>query len=504
MTPEMVIKDSIIYRCLTALFHTVLRLASHSRTVRYFLNVPSYSTGRFINDSLAVRLASVPVRCLLRPVKAAGSLLRRSAPYSRALNLPLPAAVSHSRVLGAIGGIRVESALWLLISYPVVDYLIRNIPSLSSFAGSWDELLLLFIVLAWPVQMAVRGKITFRHTGLDIPILVYTGIAIFLFFMRSLDVSLALEGIRVYLEYMLWFFVGSNLLLNRRQFDALTRGAVAVGVLVSLVGIYQYVTGVQMPAEWVDQAEEGVTRVFSIVTSPNVLGSLLLFFIPLALARMLIAKNRQSRLAYLSALGVLLACMVMTYSRGAWLALAVSITVMGLLYSPRLIIAMGVGGLAGILFVPGISSRLSYMLSPAYMASSQRAGRIARWTLGLEKLTENPFLGTGFGNFGGAVAARRIPGSYYVDNFYLKTAVESGLIGLLALIWLLVGALRCGYDAFKKISDGSLKIMAAAILAGLTGVVTHNLVENIFEVPMMTTYFWLMAGILLSLPHIEE
>jgi len=29
-------------------------------------------------------------------------------------------------------------------------------------------------------------------------------------------------------------------------------------------------------------------------------------------------------------------------------------------------------------------------------------------------------------------------------------------------------------------------------------------VENIFEVPMMSTYFWFLAGVLLSLPHIDE
>jgi len=46
--------------------------------------------------------------------------------------------------------------------------------------------------------------------------------------------------------------------------------------------------------------------------------------------------------------------------------------------------------------------------------------------------------------------------------------------------------------------------MAVGIIAGLCGVLVHNVVENIFEVPMMSTYFWLLLGILAAFPHIEK
>jgi len=214
-------------------------------------------------------------------------------------------------------------------------------------------------------------------------------------------------------------------------------------------------------------------------------------FIPVTLGRLLASDNRRNQSLYIGALLLMLACMVFTYSRGAWLALAGAMAVLSLLYNPRLLLLMGAGSLAAAQMVPGIGSRLAYMFSSEYLASSGKAGRIALWQKGLDKFLQDPLLGSGFGTYGGAVAARRIPGSVYTDNFYLKTAVESGLIGLMALLWLLACTFRCGYAAYRKIS-------------GLIGVALHNSVENIFEVPMMATYFWFLSGVLISIPHLED
>ncbi|MFZ5634583.1 MAG: O-antigen ligase family protein [Bacillota bacterium] len=501
MTLAGIIKNSITYRFLSG----IRNAAANSYSYKLLRTPPRYTSPQFMKDSLILRTASGLARLLLRPLSSSGSALRRWSGGSAVFNLKAPEVLAQSQFFKAAAGIRVETALWLAVLYPVVDYLLRSAPAPGFLAGSWDELLLVFIIAAWPVQMALRGKVTYRYTGLDIPVLVYMGIVLFLFFMRSRNVSLAVEGARLYLEYLVWFFIGSNLILNRRQFDALVKGMIGVAALVAVVGVYQYIIGVQMPAGWVDQAEAELrTRVFSIVVSPNVLGSLLVLFIPLTTGQLLISRGRWARAAYLAALAVMLACLVFTFSRGAWLALGLSLTALSLMYNPLLLLIMAAGAIAAARLVPGIGTRLSYMLSPAYLASSQKGGRLGLWQMGLDRLRQDPLFGSGFGTFGGAVAARRVPGSFYVDNFYLKTAVESGLIGLLALLWLLAGAFRFGYVAYRKIKDSGLKVLAAAILSGLLGVAAHNVVENIFEVPMMATYFWLLAGILVSLPHIDD
>jgi len=506
LQPSEVLKESLFYKMLAGLGALFTRHKSGSLAVGFLTRPPSYTGKEVAASSALITLAGKLAWLLMTPVAAAGSFFRSCLPGSRLCSLGAPSALENSLAWRTVTGTRVETALWLIVLYPVVDYLLRNISPLAGLAGSWDELLFLFILVAWPLQMAARGNIAWRRTMMDIPVIVYIGIILFLYFLRSPDATLALEGARVYIQYLLWYFVAANLIINHRQLDALATGLIATATILALIGIYQYIVGVEMPAGWVDQAEAGVrTRVFSLVTSPNVLGSLLVLFIPMTISRIINLKNRiHWQLIYAACLAAMLACLLFTYSRGAWLALAGALALYSILYSPKMFLVMALGGLAGLKFVPGIGSRLSYMLSAEYMASSARAGRLARWSMGLDRLKENPWFGEGFGRFGGAVAARRIPGSFYVDNFYLKTAVESGLIGLLALLWLLLNAFRLGIDAVRRLADHKTRLLAAGMLAGLTGVILHNGVENIFEVPMMATYFWFLAGMLAAAPEVND
>jgi len=480
------------------------RYSRYSRLRGFFYDVPVHHRPAVYEHSLVVRLVSRLAAAAAAPLEKAAGAVRRGLPASRVHNARVPGWLSASRLYAALAGVRVETLLWAVVLYVVLDYAFRTLPAASSLAPVWDELLLLVIAALWPVQMALRGRLAYRRTQVDMPVFIFIGVSLVLFFLRSPDTGLAMEGLRVYLQYVLWFFVGSNLLLNLAQCRALVRGMVAVAALIAAHGVYQYIIGVEMPAGWVDAAEAGVrTRVYSIIGSPNVLGSFLVLFIPVTLSQFLSSSRRGTRYLYLACLALMAFCLVVTYSRGAWAALAGALLVYSLLYNWRMLAALAAGAALAPQIFPGIVSRLTYLLSPAYLASSQRAGRLARWQVALDKVRDNPLAGEGFGRFGGAVAARHIPGSFYVDNFYLKTAVEAGLLGLAALLWLLLSVVRCGLSAAARLRDGYLKLLAVGILSGLVGVMLHNGVENIFEVPMMCTYFWLLAGFLAALPFID-
>ncbi|NTW05057.1 MAG: polymerase [Peptococcaceae bacterium] len=499
------INNSLVFQLVTSSLKTLDKYKEKSSLIRFLTTPPLYTKDAFLKKSGLYSLLSKALSTMARPFTAAGAFFDTYRPYSKISGLKLPKAAQDSSSWRTLSGIRVESALWLMIFYPIIDFFLRKIPSLAFLSSGWDELLMVAILLAWPVQMAFRDRLHYRYTPVDLPILIYIGITLFLFFMRSWNLSLAMEGTRVYLEYLIWFFIGSNLLQNKKQFYALMKGIALVALIVAAYGIFQQITGIETPAEWVDKAEAGIqTRVFSIVVSPNVLGSLLIPFIMITGGQLLSSHKRWERWAWLGVLGVLATCMIFTYSRGAWLALGLAALIFCLLYNPRLIFLAIIGAFAAIKLVPGIGSRFSYLFSSAYINSSQRGGRLALWQAALEKFKHDPIFGSGFGTFGGAVAARRVPDGFYVDNFFLKTLAEAGIIGLMAFVWLLFSLIRSGWAAFKSIRDPDLKIMAGAILAGLIGVAAHNGVENIFEVPMMASYFWLLAGMLLALPMIEK
>lgn len=499
------IKESLVYKIPAKIFCFLAKYLPYSLINKFFTNTPIYTQKTIVSQSTILNLWGKFLSFILSPLVFIGNIIKNALPYSF-MNKPKAPFIQNSLSFNLIQKTKVEYALWLLVSYPLIDYILRNVPALESLSGGWDEILVFLIFIAWPTQMAIRGKIIWQKSFMDIPILIYAVIMVFLFLLRSLDISLAVEGIRVYLQYLICYFIATNLITTKNQWNSLLNGFIAVVTILSFIGIGQFVLGVEMPTHWVDQAEEGIrTRSFSLVTSPNVLGSLLVLFIPLTFSQVIKSKGNLKNISiYSLCLISMLLCIIFTYSRGAWLALAGAMLLYCFLYKPKTVLLLIVGGIALLKFIPGISSRMSYMFSSAYITSSLKAGRLSRWGTALEYLKENLWLGEGFGRFGGAVAARRIPGSFYVDNFYLKTGVECGLIGLLALFWMLLNIIRLAFWVLKSISEKSSKLLAVGLLSGLFGVMLHCGVENIFEVPLMCTYFWFITGMLAILPIILE
>lgn len=482
----------------------IMRAWQQSVVYGWTYGTPAYSRQEAVRLSLLGRTATAVAETLGHPLETAGTAIRRGLAESLFFKIKFPPVFNNSLALRSLAGIRVETLLWLVFSYILIDYALReSLGTTSPLASYWDELLLVAVFLAWPVQMALRGKLTYRLTPLDLPILLYLAAAAFLFLVRSPQLEIAVEGVRVYVEYLFWFFVASNLLLNKRQARALVNWLVLLGTLVALHGVYQYIIGVEIPTTWLDSTESVRTRVFSIVGSPNVLGSFLVLVIPITVSQVLSARGRLLKYFYALCLAPMILSLFFTYSRGAWLAMAGALAIYGLLYNWRILLALAAAAYTAPKIIPGIASRIGYMLSPAYLLSSARAGRVARWNMALNKLQNHPLFGEGFGRFGGAVAARHISSSNYVDNFYLKTAAESGLLGIAALLWLLLCGIRCALNSYRRLTDTYLKGLAMGLISGLLGVLLHNGVENIFEVPMMTVYFWLLLGMTAALPFLK-
>lgn len=392
-----------------------------------------------------------------------------------------------------------QVGLYLLASYSVLDYVFRLQGGIM--AGLWDELLFIGIVATYLLHLIVKNKkINYRFTNLDIPILIFFAISIFLVLVNAPDLSIAIDGIRVILQYLLWYFIAVNLIKDGLTVKRILNVMIFTTGMIALYGIYQYVVGVEIPTSWYDSRYETsvTTRVFSIIGSPNILGSLLVMMIPINLAFTVNEQRWVKKIIYFATMMAMLLCLVFTLSRGAWLAFALAAVIYALIKDKRLIIPLAVGVAIIMVVVPQIGDRIAYMLSPQYMISSSTGGRIARWTLAIEAIKSSPLFGVGIGRFGGATAMRHIPGSFYADNFYLKTFAEMGIIGFTAFLYLLYKGCIESLREIRLIKDREFYNIGVGVFTGIIGVLAHNAVENVFEVPMMTSYFWLLVAIIIS------
>lgn len=401
---------------------------------------------------------------------------------------------------------------YTLCLYPFIDFLLRNIA--PGFASIWDEILFIAMFLVWGYKyVRYRTEDNFKQTPLDLPVILFLIAMVVVLIINSPDYLISLEGFRAVVQYILWYFVIIQLLKDKQGAKRLCLIFVLVVSLMAIHGVYQYIIGVEMPAGWVDSKEAGVrTRVFSILTSPNILGSLMTLALPLTLSFGAISKNAKSKfLFYLFAL-MMIGCLIFTFSRGAWIGFGIAILAYVFLKDKRLLIPVVILGVLAIVLVPGIANRITYMLSPEYIESSLRGGRLVRWITGLQILQGTPLFGVGLGHFGGAVAINNnlsylvgteMVETFYMDNYYLKTAVETGLFGLLAFVMLMYQIIVNGIRTIKITNDKETKEIEIGIFAGLFGVIVHNFVENVFEVPLMTSCFWLLVAVLMHFWYIN-
>lgn len=236
----------------------------------------------------------------------------------------------ESRLLGRMfqGGV-CGVLLTILALYGLVDYALRDVLSIPVLSSLWDEGLLLLAVLwlAWDRMRAPHPRLT-RANPLDPAVFLFVGVALALMFVVSPFFSIAVAGWRATVQYMLWFFVVIRLLRDDRDLMNLAYVMVGAAFLIALHGIYQYIAAVPIPSHWTDQAEQSVrTRVFSIFGSPNIMGDFMVMFAPVAAALAYRAKGIKAKLFFWFATFCMCFACLFTMSRGAWMAMAVTVLV---------------------------------------------------------------------------------------------------------------------------------------------------------------------------------
>jgi len=389
--------------------------------------------------------------------------------------------------------------------YCLIDVGFRRVLIIPIVSSAWDEGLLILAFL-WLIYLRMRAPkpVTPRANPLDTPIFLFLGVGLALMFAVSPFFSIAVAGYRATVEYILWFYLILRLLRDDRDLMTLYLVLVSAAFLISLHGIYQYIVAVPIPSKWTDQAETSVrTRVFSIFGSPNIMGDFMVMFAPMTAGLAYWFKDKRAKLVCWFATFCMCFACLFTMSRGAWVGLVLAVFIFALLVDRRLIALMALAGICS-LALPFVTSRLGYLFSDQYAASTANGGRVSRWLIAKDYLKTNPLLGFGLGMFGGAVAMQNKVYAwisyFYVDNYYLKILVEMGYVGLTAFLLMMLGFIAAGlrsvYRSSKAPKEGSMYPLCAGMFAGLCGVLLHCCFENIFEQPYMMAYFWSIAAMI--------
>lgn len=396
--------------------------------------------------------------------------------------------------------------LWSLIAlafFPIVDFLLRRIPLLGSVLGpTWDKLILLGLAALALGRYLAGERLEPLPYHRVLKAFILLGIAYLAIDLPGFSVDF--EGFRAVYWYSLFAFV-LPFAADKELARKLVRYTLYAGFLISLHGIYQYITKAPMPAGWVDAGETVRTRVYSVFGSPNIMGSYLIMIFPMAAGMAWAARSHKERLFFGCVALAALASLVFTNTRGAQLALFAALVITSLLFDRRMFVLVLAGGVAA-MFVPQIQQRFVQLLDfgGLYWVKAAKDGRIARWLSAYDVVRYNPFFGAGLGHFGGAVAARNF-GVNYVDNYYAKTMAEMGLVGLFAMLALFFTIARNLHSRiFKPLKARPDWPLLLGMFTAVIAVLIQNAVENVFEVPAMNFLFWFVVTMTVILTGAEK
>ncbi len=280
------------------------------------------------------------------------------------------------------------------------------------------------------------------------------------------------------------FFVGEE---NRDRFVFLSAVALCV---VSAVGVGQYLFGLA-ELRWVDASRFGDIggRVTSLFSNPNILAVYLLLYFPFSLHAVFSLQNTwRMRLFYATTTVFCALCILLTWSRGAWLGLALEVILFLLLHSKRSRKRLCL--LPLLLFaIPLLPSNFRGRLySIGDLGESSIRYRLLTWQGTWQMLGKHPFgIGVGerawrtvFPRFAVSGTARVM----HAHNILLQVAAELGVVGLVVFLLLICKAIFCG-----------LKQKNTAAVASLMGVLVMGLFDHLWYAPAMLVPFWSMAAL---------
>jgi len=303
-----------------------------------------------------------------------------------------------------------------------------------------------------------------------------------------------------------------------------------VGIVLATLalGVYQWFYAVDSAVLRFDPAREiWIPRLSSVLAHPSIFGQWLISASVLCLALLLVPASQKYRWWFGGLFLVIMPFVFLTYSRAVWIGLAVAMGVVGIAWVIKramtfglklngkwigtlaLAGALGVAGLFAVANLTPAGGLLRSAFDPTYGSNEERLEFLARLISPLSN--GEAVIGRGLGdvleqNFrevdlttaelaaGDARAVQLTKNKTLVDNQYLKTFIEMGVVGLVIYGWLYW---RLGQGAWRLIKARDERVQAVGLMAigFLAAFLTQGFFIDIWDIFPTNALFWVVAAL---------
>lgn len=418
--------------------------------------------------------------------------------------------------LGVLIMTNIEYGLYAVLGVAVL-LPFASIPVNLGFNPTFLDLALLALFAMWFTRAMTRqdeAQGGFVFTFLGVPVLVFLILAIFSFVVGMSFAGLSITTTRHFAEVLLAiasFFLIVNVVNTRERLNRVVRFIILAGAISAVLGVVFYflprdltirilssLRYVKYPEgasvlRFINDDPSGTLRAISTSVDPNVLGGLMILVGALCAPQIFASKPLLPRSVILGSVAAMFLCLVLTFSRGAFLGFGFALLIIAFVKYRRLLPILLVGAVI-FWFVPITQNYISHLLDAFAGADRATQMRLGEYQDAFTLISRYPIFGVGF------LGTPDVDTYIGVSSVYLLMAEQMGLVGVAAFLTTMgiffLRSLQAWFDSVQ--SDAGLSPILLGVCAALIGAMTAGVVDHYFfnlDFPHSVTLFWMYVGL---------
>lgn len=387
--------------------------------------------------------------------------------------------------------------LILLAIRPTIDYWRDyNLFSLKSFDFNINAALSIFLLI-WSIYFFTKNSRYFKTIPTRIVWLIFIAWCSFTAIYSYDLASTIRETIKAANLFALFGICYVMSVKDKEKFKKyFLKALITASIIPLLAGVYQFFTLTGLDLDGV------ANRIYGTFAHPNILATYALLLLMVLVNESWLAKN-WSRWVYL----FLLAIIALTYTRIAWIGMAILFIIVGLVYYRKILAYT----LAGVALFYGLFYPFNNLLISNYNFNLQSFSLISRLTARNENsdsikwrmdvatkvlplFKKKPIIGYGYGSFPKVWDYNKDVTNIW-DNTseahddYIKVAFESGIIGLILFLSIFISLL------YKQISFAvKSRWTNIVFIASIAIYLVLSLSDNMLRHTPMIWWMWALWG----------
>lgn len=377
--------------------------------------------------------------------------------------------------------------LFLLV-FPQVWYPIHDLP-----LGSMCLSMLTVSALIGSVKQRPKNDPRAPNHGFVLTLIFSSYLALWISSMRY-GLSLPISGSNMlmspwqnYIVMLLLYFVGYYATRDEKNTRRIILMYFFIILLMSWREFANFVSG-----DAFSYNRRCVGDFYLIGLGANHFAAFIAHFSVIAVGLLAADDNKQRKILYLGSFCFSLYPLFFSYSRGAYIAVLFSVLIVGIVKYRALLPLLGIFLINwDSILPPSVVDRIQMTEGADGQMEESAALRLVVWDLAKKLFSENPIFGIGFQGF--YFASDGLP-LRNVHNYFLQTAAEQGIVGIILLALFFIKAAWSGWRLYRIGYSPFLRGLGLGFLACIGAASITNLFGDRFSQMEVGSYLWLAFG----------